>query len=88
MMSIIAAIHVTKELKARKQVMRQLKVRDISRQLSAEFIVNWEHVMKEHESTWQVNWKQMKSELIARDKSIKSTLHKLWPRSKWTLNTC
>ena len=44
--------------------------------------------MKEHDSTWQVNWKQMKSELIARDKLIKSTLHKLWPRDKWTLNTC
>ena len=30
----------------------------------------------------------MKSELIARDKLIKSTLHKLWPRDKWTLNIC
>ena len=27
----------------------------------------------------------MKSEPIARDKLIKSTLHKLWPRDKWTL---
>ena len=40
MMGIIAAIHVTKELKAREQVMRQLKVRNSSRQLSAEFIVS------------------------------------------------
>jgi len=36
MMGIIAAIHVTTELKAREQMMRQLKVRDIPRELSTE----------------------------------------------------
>lgn len=37
MMGIIAAIHVTTELKARGQVMRQLKVAEISRQLSVDY---------------------------------------------------
>lgn len=37
MMGIISAIHVTTELKAREQVMRQLKIGEISRQLSADY---------------------------------------------------
>lgn len=37
MMGIISAIHVTTELKARGQVMRQLKIGEISRQLSADY---------------------------------------------------
>ena len=37
MMGIISAIHVTTELKARGQVMKQLKIGEISRQLSADY---------------------------------------------------